>query len=32
MIETRHVPTKKELEANLFGDVVGSSDSPLGQQ
>src|SRR5207253_701484 len=23
MVESRHVPNKKELEANLFGDTVG---------
>ncbi len=32
MIETRHVPNKKELEANLFGDPVGISAGPSTEQ
>lgn len=32
MIEARHVPDKKELEANLFGDPVGVSPGPSGEQ
>ncbi len=28
MIEGRHVPDKKELEANLFGDPIGTVLSP----
>jgi len=32
MIETRHVPNKKQLEANLFGDPVGISAGPSTEQ
>jgi Apea-like HEPN len=32
MIETRHVPDKKELEANLFGDPVGITLGPSSEQ
>lgn len=32
MIETRHVPDKKELEAHLFGDPIGVSTGPHTQQ
>jgi hypothetical protein len=30
MIESRHVPTRKDLEANLFGGAMELSDSPYG--
>ncbi len=32
MIEARHVPDKKELEAELFGDSVGISPGPTAEQ
>jgi hypothetical protein len=32
MIQTRHVPNKQELEANLFGDVVGISGGSSAKQ
>lgn len=32
MIETRHIPTKKELEANLFGDPIGSTPGASSKQ
>ena len=32
MIEARHVPDKKELEANLFGDDVGITTGPTAAQ
>jgi hypothetical protein len=32
MIEARHVPSKKELEAELFGDPVGISPGPSAEQ
>jgi hypothetical protein len=30
MIESRHMPIRKDLEANLFGDAMGLPDSPYG--
>ena len=30
MIESRHMPIRKDLEANLFGGAMGLSDSPYG--
>jgi len=32
MIQARHVPNKKELEANLFGDTVGVTPGPAEAQ
>jgi len=32
IIQDRHVPTKKELEANLFGDPIGTDPAPTGEQ
>jgi hypothetical protein len=32
MIEIRHVPSKRELEANLFGDAIGSLPGPSTAQ
>lgn len=32
MIEARHVPDKKELEANLFGDPIGITQGPTAEQ
>jgi len=32
MIEDRHVPDRKELEAGLFGDPVGLSPGPPLEQ
>jgi len=32
MIEARHVPSKKELEANLFGDLIGITPGPTVEQ
>jgi hypothetical protein len=32
MIESRHMPIRKDLEANLFGDAMGLSDSPYGSR
>jgi Apea-like HEPN len=32
MIRARHVPNKKELEANLFGDPIGVTQGPADEQ
>jgi hypothetical protein len=32
MIESRHVPDKKELEADLFGDPEAISPGPSSEQ